>query len=477
LTLNKHSYGVTNNNLNNNTKTINLNSFFKDNSINITNYSSFLNKSNSGDTTKSGGVLFLARILSGYKAINLDSTHMGGNRDLQVSEYLQLSYSVSGINASSANVSGLYKSLVNSLNVVTKIISYLLLLILFIYIWVFVCNKYSYFVPSFISLNISTVLGLFFYLNCSDLSVLNSIKLLTLANYNNIRVGGNELSSNKINFNKLDQKYFLSKKYGATWTSNEYAPIEYLNFGSKFAKTNTPEMASNWSINLDLNSFNDTLTSVSNNNLFNSYNGYTNGSKVITHPFGYKNTFNFIDHSLLTETSTNPSRILPYYGNLKKILLNSSFTKPLDLVTQDNLIINIKNSSSSTYALNVDGTLNPLNKNPLILNSDDSYTSSTQNLDDLFLLRNSSRLSKFFIESTFTSFRGNDWLYFSMLPEKYQYVLYKYNLFVQWVCKDTSNLNSFNSNIDFKVSQLAEINKIDSGRYIKYRTHDVYNSK
>jgi len=74
-----------------------------------------------------------------------------------------------------------------------------------------------------------------------------------------------------------------------------------------------------------------------------------------------------------------------------------------------------------------------------------------------YFLKNQLNLNRFFIEKSLYKFEELDWVYYYYLPKTYQYLLYKYSVFVEWVLLDTSSLN-LNKN---QINQLVEINKLN----------------
>jgi len=134
--------------------------------------------------------------------------------------------------------------------------------------------------------------------------------------------------------------------------------------------------------------------------------------------------------------------------------------------------VELKNS------VKLDSTNSPLHNNTLPLQSSlnlgfwgDSIQSSElfkksnislmggEDQELLFFIKSQVNLNKFFIEKLLFNFSGVDWLYYFFLPKTYQYILYKYSLFIKWVLTDSS-YNSFNINQE-QIGKLVATNSLE----------------
>jgi len=156
-------------------------------------------------------------------------------------------------------------------------------------------------------------------------------------------------------------------------------------------------------------------------------------NKIFKQPNGFKSSFNLFDYLSSVEKSNNPARVSINTVNFKKTFESSYFKKTLDMYSQSNIFVDLKNNSSNNSFF-IDGcstnTSSSGVKNLIVLND----FATTNN----FLLNNDTRLVKFFIENTFVEFKNNEWVYFSLLPESYKTFLYKFKLLTDSIYSDTS---------------------------------------
>jgi hypothetical protein len=183
-----------------------------------------------GDTNTTLAVNLLMCVVKGYSGVMFNSSQKSSaliapvnDKFFLLSEYMQVytvgnNYSFNKLNnyLNNSVISIFYK------NAKTFMSVFYVITLIFLG---------TYFSIIFLSLNaeffihpVNLILGLFisfFSVNLvlggtnTNLDLMNYTRALALSNYNNIQVNSGNLSTNKSSFNKVENKYFMDKKFGA----------------------------------------------------------------------------------------------------------------------------------------------------------------------------------------------------------------------------------------------------------------------
>ena len=325
------------------------------------------------------------------------------------------------------------------------------LVITLVYLWVLISINYPILLGNYVLLTTSTLVLTFVTLFYSNYlpgvkpnwdTVFGLIKSNTSLNYNNVL--STDIVVNKEFFNQYESKYFTNKKCSDYWVSQYYEPLSYSHRGIMLAQDEgiSTILTKNFDF-MKINASFERRSLVFSKISDLCFEGVPGFWKIL-------NINRFVYEDVRINDLKNFMKL--QYLTTKQVPLVS-----LGLIDRQSIL-----NELYTGAVYNCGSQLP---KPSMLHG--VVGRNIFNLNDMFyyLVRSDLRLCRFLVEDLFENFYENDWLYFIILPENYQLLISKFNLFSRWVVSEKGTNNSLQTNVWTKINQITLFNSMGETTY------------